>query len=369
MNSPAWHDLGPVHALKGAPLREVVIGKTKLALTYLDGKFAAISGVCNHIGGPLGKGTLIDGYVVCPWHYWRFHRETGAVRPGMGDSRVPAYELKEEGGHLWVNLEAATKRHKGRHEPHPLAREPKREEGPLRVVGISTTAMTRGHPRYSTSDALLESALESAARDHGALTRLIRLNDLNFKSCEGYYSKSAQACIWPCAITQFDSKDELDQVYEAFVHWADVVVIATPIRWGSASGLYHKMVERMNCIQNQITTADRVLIRNKVAAFIITGGQDNIQSVAGEMLGFFAELGFMFPNFPYIAHSLGWSMENMERNVAYVERSRQLRAGAKALVERSLEFSKVLLGMKAPSHIEHGGRKGQSLGDEITSKD
>jgi len=24
----------------------------------------------------------------------------------------------------------------------------------------------------------------------------------------------------------------MDQVYEAIVHWADVVLIATPIRWG-----------------------------------------------------------------------------------------------------------------------------------------
>src|SRR2546426_10870023 len=33
-------------------------------------------------------------------------------------------------------------------------------------------------------------------------------------------------------------------------------------------------------------------IRNKVAAFIITGGQDNIQAVAGGMLTFWSELGF-----------------------------------------------------------------------------
>jgi hypothetical protein len=30
--------------------------------------------------------------------------------------------------------------------------------------------------------------------------------------------------------------------------------------------------------------------------------------------GFFAELGFIFPQFPYIEHSRGWSHEDMERN-------------------------------------------------------
>jgi multimeric flavodoxin WrbA len=140
-----------------------------------------------------------------------------------------------------------------------------------------------------------------------------------------------------------DDKDELTQVYEALVHWADAVIISSPIRWGSASSLYYKMVERMNCIQNQITIANKALIRNKVAAFIITGGQDNIQMVAGQMLGFFAELGFTFPPFPYIAHSLGWSAENMEKNVAYVQRSIDLKDGARDLARRSIEMAKRLL--------------------------
>jgi hypothetical protein len=49
------------------------------------------------------------------------------------------------------------------------------------------------------------------------------------------------------------------------VHWGDVVMLTTPIRWGAASSLFYKMAERLNCVQNQITIRDRVLIRNKVA--------------------------------------------------------------------------------------------------------
>ncbi len=142
------------------------------------------------------------------------------------------------------------------------------------------------------------------------------------------------------------------------VHWADVILIATPIRWGSASSLYYKMIERMNCIQNQITIANRVLIQNKVASFIITGGQDNVQAVAGHMLMFFAELGFMFPPFPFIAHSLGWNAENMERNISFVQRSDELRDGAKDLARRAIETSKVLLESKLCSErIVRAGRK------------
>ncbi len=81
-----------------------------------------------------------------------------------------------------------------------------------------------------------------------------------------------------------DSKDQMDQVYEGVVHWADVILVATPIRWGGASSLYYKMIERMNCIQNQETIANRHLLRNKVVSLIITGGQDNVQAVAGQVL-------------------------------------------------------------------------------------
>jgi multimeric flavodoxin WrbA len=95
-----------------------------------------------------------------------------------------------------------------------------------------------------------------------------------------------------------DPADQMAEVYEAVVHWANVILVATPIRWGNASALYYKMVERMNCVQNQVTVNNRVLVRNKVASFIITGGQDHVQMVAGQMLMFFSEIGCHFPQFP-----------------------------------------------------------------------
>jgi multimeric flavodoxin WrbA len=218
------------------------------------------------------------------------------------------------------------------------------------------------YPRFSTSDALLEEALQHAAHGLACETELIRLRELKFRPCEGYYSKSAHACTWPCSITQMDSNDQLDRVYEAFVHWADVILIATPIRWGVASALYYKMIERMNCIQNQETIANRVLLKNKVAGFIITGGQDNVQGVAGQLLGFFAEVGCQFPQFPFIAHSRGWSAEDMENNVRYVEGSTELKAGARALVERSVEMAKLMVsGQLVESKLVRGGRKAHQL--------
>jgi nitrite reductase/ring-hydroxylating ferredoxin subunit/multimeric flavodoxin WrbA len=358
-----WQDVGAVEEISTRALQTVTVGKTRLAVVFKDGEFSAVSGVCNHAGGPLGEGRLDGDYIVCPWHYYKFHGRTGKGEPGYEEDKVPAYRVKVEAGRVWVDINSADRRNRKPHAPHPLARTPKREAGPVRVVGISTTAMTDGEPRFSTSDYLLDAAI-AHAREDSCETKLIRLRDLKFRHCEGFYSKSAQACTWPCSITQMDPGDQLDRVYEAFVHWADVILVATPIRWGAACSLYYKMVERLNCVQNQGTIANRELLKNKVAGFIITGGQDNVQAVAGQMLGFFAELGCVFPQFPYVAHSRGWSAEDMENNVLFVRTSQVLKRGTEALSERCAAMARTLVGGAVPSH-EHvrGGRKAHPLGE------
>jgi nitrite reductase/ring-hydroxylating ferredoxin subunit len=225
------------------------VGNAEVAVSCVRGAFGAVHNACNHVGGPLGEGTLEGDYIVCPWHQWKFHRVSGIGEPGFEADKVPSYPVKVENGRVLINLNAGTRRSKAPHDPHPLARAVVRADGPIRVAGISTTAMSKRAPRYSASDDLLNASVD-AAKSSGCETHLIKLNALKFRACEGFYSKAARACTWPCSITQMDSKDELTEVYEALVHWADVVLIATPIRWGQASSLYFKMAERLNCVQN-----------------------------------------------------------------------------------------------------------------------
>ncbi len=358
----SWHNLGALDSLKDPPLREIKIDSKRIALSYVNGEFAAIDGVCAHVGGPLGQGTLKGEkgeQIVCPWHYFRYDRKSGVCRLGESlEISVPRYELKTEAGHLLINLEPAGEGKPLEEYEDSLTRPLVRAPGPIRIAGISTTAMTQKYPRYSTSEDLLKTSLAYAKDALGAETKLLRLNDLKIRTCEGYYSKSKDACLWPCTITRGDETDQMAEIYEAMVHWADIIVVATPIRWGAASSLYYKMVERLNAIQNQITLHDNVLIRNKVASFIITGGQDNVQLVAGQMMGFFGELGFVFPPFPYIAHSLGWNNENMEQNVKYVKKSASLHKGARELVRRAMEMAKTILGSAVcEATVERAGRK------------
>src|SRR4051812_28522688 len=125
-----WHDLGSVEELSRNSLRQISIGRTKIALTCQNGRFGAISGACNHAGGPLGDGRLDGDYVVCPWHPGNFHCRRGGGDPGFKKVCVPSYEIKKEGGGLWINLMPPPRRHKLPHAPHPLARPVRREDGP-----------------------------------------------------------------------------------------------------------------------------------------------------------------------------------------------------------------------------------------------
>lgn len=335
-------------------LKELVINDRKYVLSYHEGTFGALNNKCNHMGAPLSKGVLKKGCVECPWHYWQFDHKSGEAKNNSyaplasHGGVVPQIPLKIEGDSLFINVSGETKRVQANYNTGPetepfLGREPKREPGKIRVLGISTTAMDKEHPRFSTSEHLLKSALEKSISTADIETKFLSLSELNFRHCEGFYSKSERACTWPCSITKMDPKDEMKIVYENLVHWADVVIVATPIRWGAASSLYYKMAERLNAVQNQITLKERVLIKNKVVGLIITGGQDNIQSVAGQMLTFFTELGFVAPAFPFVGHSLGWSSEDMQHNMDYVKDNEYLYKNSVDLVGRSVELAKKLL--------------------------
>ncbi len=157
-----WQDLCSLEEASEARLLRVKLARSEFAVSFKDGRVGVVSNSCNHVGGPLGEGRLDGDYIVCPWHNWKFHRCTGVGEPGFETDCVPAYQVKIENGRILVDLNSATKRTKSPHEPHPLARNIERVQGPLRVAGISTTVMDSSNPRFSGSEHILNHALASA---------------------------------------------------------------------------------------------------------------------------------------------------------------------------------------------------------------
>lgn len=334
-NNSSYHYVGLTTDIKSGSSKYFSI-KTEgeknieIAVFNLDGTYYAISDSCIHKGGPLSKGFLNGDLITCPWHGWEYSVKTGKSSH-EGGSSVNSYKVKVVENKIFVNsIPSAVG--KNMFQPHEDYKKLSQSvddylihkssdnilptnDRKVRILGISTTNLNdKVAPRQSTSEEALQFALEYAKKNFESETVMIKLRELEFDHCEGYYSKNAKACIFPCSISERDSKDQMIQIYEKVILWADVVLIATPIRWGSASSLYYKMIQRMNCVQNQIITHNRYLIRDKVAAFIITGGQDNVQHVAGELLSFWSQLGFVFGKFPYVGWSRGWYAEDTENN-------------------------------------------------------
>lgn len=327
--------------------RVVKAGGKKIALFHYNNKVTALGNTCLHKGGDLGQGfiqKLDDGewYVACPWHGWQYHLQTGKAPYGYKDQQS-VYDVKVEDGMIMISETPVVSAIKAQHEDSlDDLRKLQYQTTPdsLNVLGISCTNLNMEIPRPSTSEIALEHALDYAKTQYGAATRMIKLRELKFRNCEGYYSRHERACTWPCSIAEMDPDDGMIEVYRATVLWADVLILGTPIRWGNASSLYYKMAERFNTVQNQITLNDKVLIQNKVASFIVTGGQDNIQAVVGQLNSFFTDLGFIFPPFNFVGWSRGWVAEDMENNIVAFRKSKYMERSIKDLVTNSVTLSR-----------------------------
>ena len=95
--------------VKMATLDELPVGGSKevehdgriYALFNVDGRIAAIDGICPHQGGPLADGPLEGTLVTCPWHGWQFDVCTGKTPLGS-KLKQTVYEVKVEGQDVMV---------------------------------------------------------------------------------------------------------------------------------------------------------------------------------------------------------------------------------------------------------------------------
>ncbi len=70
----------------------VSCGRKTVCMTRHKGIYAALDNKCPHQGGPLGEGSIENGWLRCPWHGWDFHPLTGKP-PGGYDDGVDTYKV------------------------------------------------------------------------------------------------------------------------------------------------------------------------------------------------------------------------------------------------------------------------------------
>jgi apoptosis-inducing factor 3 len=100
----------PGHALAdGVPLLGRVDGETVILVRRGEDVFA-IGATCAHWGGPLAEGLVVDETVRCPWHHACFSLRTGEPLCPPALNPVPAYEVVQREGAVFVTGKQAKPR-------------------------------------------------------------------------------------------------------------------------------------------------------------------------------------------------------------------------------------------------------------------
>jgi len=99
-----WRRVASRADIKQGEIFATELGDTPIALTEVDGKIYAISDTCTHEFALLSEGFLEAEEIECPLHQARFDVRTGACLAGPATQDVDTYEVKVEGGDVFVKM-------------------------------------------------------------------------------------------------------------------------------------------------------------------------------------------------------------------------------------------------------------------------
>lgn len=98
-----WHRVADLDDLEDGRVRTAVVGDRPIALTRCNGRYGALENHCPHQGGPLGEGSIENGWLRCPWHGYDYDPRTGEPPPGFSDA-PGCFEVDEREDGVWVAL-------------------------------------------------------------------------------------------------------------------------------------------------------------------------------------------------------------------------------------------------------------------------
>jgi len=104
-----WHRVDAEDVPGEGRVTSTVVDGRAVALTRCDGKLGALENRCPHQGGPVGEGSIENGWLRCPWHGYDYDPLTGRPPEGFTDA-VAAYEVEERPDGAYVALPAHVER-------------------------------------------------------------------------------------------------------------------------------------------------------------------------------------------------------------------------------------------------------------------
>ena len=98
-----WEKVLDTGELPEGMVRPVTCHRATVCMTHFEGTYTALDNRCPHQGGPLGEGSIENGWLRCPWHGWEFDLETGDM---VADRkfRLKKYDVAEKDDGIYVTL-------------------------------------------------------------------------------------------------------------------------------------------------------------------------------------------------------------------------------------------------------------------------
>ncbi|MEN8233869.1 MAG: thiamine pyrophosphate-binding protein [Actinomycetota bacterium] len=102
MTSVEWFEIDTEDLTIG-DVKAVTVGGRGVCVAATEEGISALDNRCPHQGGPLGQGTIEDGWLICPWHGYEYHPVTGAPPEGYDDAAT-VFPTEERDGAVHVGL-------------------------------------------------------------------------------------------------------------------------------------------------------------------------------------------------------------------------------------------------------------------------
>ncbi|MEA2024599.1 MAG: thiamine pyrophosphate-binding protein [Actinomycetota bacterium] len=155
MDDVRWHEVD-ADDLGTNEVKAITAGGRSVCLARTEAGLSALDNRCPHQGGPLGEGTIEDGWLICPWHGYEYDPVTGAP-PGGYDDAVTPYPIRQDDDSVRVGIPAVVERETLMDQMVDVMTE----------WGVDTVFGMVGHSNLGFADALRKAEADGRLRYYG----------------------------------------------------------------------------------------------------------------------------------------------------------------------------------------------------------
>lgn len=97
-----FHTVAQVGELEPGDIKPVVLDGAHIILYRVDDAYYASQRQCLHQGGDLADGLISRGFLICPYHGWQFHADTG-MHELSPETCLRTYAVRIEGNDIQID--------------------------------------------------------------------------------------------------------------------------------------------------------------------------------------------------------------------------------------------------------------------------